>query len=86
MTDGRYQNAGSVVIAQGLAENVEELHEFLYPKEAGEGVSDTLQQISDNIAYITGVVRPAELDSETETEEESTDTPVITDNGATDNL
>lgn len=51
--DGSYQNAGSVVIAQGLAENVEELHEFLYPKESSMGVSGTVQQISDNIAYLT---------------------------------
>ena len=80
VTDGRYQNAGSVVIAQGLAENVEELHEFLYPKENSMGVSGTVQQISDNIAYLTGVVRPAGLDQETsDGEEETTSGPVITD-------
>ena len=78
--DGSYQNAGSVVIAQGLAENVEELHEFLYPKESSMGVSGTVQQISDNIAYLTGVVRPAGLDQETsDGEEETTSGPVITD-------
>lgn len=77
----RYNNA-SVVIALGLAENVEELHEFLYPNEEEEGVSATVQQISNDISYLTGVVRPAELDMETTDEEGSTgNVPVITDSG-----
>lgn len=76
----RYNNA-SVVIALGLAENVEELHQFLYPNEENTGVSDTVQTISNEISYTTGVVRPAELDVEETTEEEETSnssTPVIT--------
>ncbi|MCB6203640.1 LCP family protein [Extibacter muris] len=57
-----YQNAGSVVIALGLAENVKQLHEFLYPDEEAQDVSETVQNISDEISYLTGVVRPASLD------------------------
>lgn len=59
----RYQGT-SVVIAQGLAENVQELHEFLYPGEETYVVSDTIQSISDDIMNTTGVVRPKELDEE----------------------
>lgn len=76
----RYHNA-SVVIALGLAENVEDLHEFLYPNEEKTGVSETVQTISNEISYTTGVVRPAELDMEDTTEEEEqtdSSTPVIT--------
>lgn len=62
----RYQNAGSVVIALGLAENVRDLHEFLYPFEENYTVSETVQGISDNISYVTGVVRPAHLDAQKE--------------------
>lgn len=62
--DVRYKNCGSVVVAQGLAENVQELHTFLYPNEEEKPVSDTVQQISDDIAYLTGVTRPKELDEE----------------------
>lgn len=57
-----YQNAGSVVIALGLAENVKQLHEFLYPNEEAQDVSETVRNISDEISYLTGVVRPASLD------------------------
>lgn len=57
-----YPEAGDVVVAQGLAENVRELHEFLYPYEGTKQVSDTVQMISDEITDLTGVVRPAELD------------------------
>lgn len=78
-TDGiTYSNAGSVVVALGLAENVQELHAFLYPDEEVKPVSDTVQQISDDIAYLTGAVRPAELDTETqETTDEESAQPVI---------
>lgn len=65
----RYQSAGSVVVALGLAENVRDLHEFLFPHEEDYAVSEAVQWISDNIAYITGVVRPAELDAEREAQE-----------------
>lgn len=55
-----------MVVAQGLAENVKELHEFLYPDEPAKEVSDTVQMISEEIALETGVVRPPELDAEPE--------------------
>ena len=54
------------------------MHEFLYPKEEYEQVSATVQQISDNITYVTGVVRPAELDAEATGETEDEDVPTIT--------
>ena len=57
---------------------MQELHEFLYPKDEDTEVSTTVQQISDNISYITGVVRPAELDAETTEEAENENVPVIT--------
>lgn len=66
-TDGiTYPEAGDVVVAQGLAENVKELHEFLYPNQVSEEVSETVQMISQEIENETGVVRPAELDAEPE--------------------
>lgn len=64
-----YPEAGDVVVAQGLAENVRELHEFLYPNQATEEVSYTVQTISDEIMNLTGVVRPAELDTDSESDE-----------------
>ena len=72
--DVRYKNCGSVVVAQGFAENVQELHTFLYPNEEEKPVSDTVQQISDDIAYLTGVTRPKELDEEKTEGEETSDT------------
>lgn len=74
--DVRYKNCGSVVVAQGLAENVQELHTFLCPNEEEKPVSDTVQQISDDIAYLTGVTRPKELDEEKTEGEETSDTSV----------
>jgi len=76
-TDGTFTSAGSVVVALGHAENVQQLHKFLYPKEEKE-ISATVQSISDNIINITGVVRPAELDSNNTEETENKDVPVIT--------
>ena len=71
-TDGiNYPSAGDVVVAQGLAENVRELHEFLYPNETDWEVSEQVQSIANDIAYLTGVVRPAELDEEQSDETES---------------
>ena len=86
-TDGTYKKQGSVVIPLGLTENVQELHEFLYPKETDYTVSDTVQSISADIAYLTGVTRPANLDEQKANEEDpegedgetDTSTPVITD-------
>lgn len=65
-----YPEAGDVVVAQGLAENVKELHEFLYPNQVSEEVSETVQMISDELENETGVVRPAELDAEPEEDDE----------------
>lgn len=77
-TDGTFTSAGSVVVALGHAENVKELHEFLYPKEEYNEVSGTVQQISDNISYVTGVVRPSGLDAETAGDAENEEVPSIT--------
>lgn len=76
-TDGSYANAGSVVVPLGHAENVKQLHAFLYPNQEEREVSETVQQISNDISFITGVVRPASLDQEP-AEEETEDVPVIT--------
>ena len=65
-----YPEAGDVVVAQGLAENVRELHEFLYPNQVPEEVSETVQTISAELENETGVVRPAELDAESQEDEE----------------
>lgn len=74
-TDGiTYPGAGDVVVAQGLAENVKELHEFLYPDQASDEASDTVQMISAELVNETGVIRPAELDAEPEEDgEENSD-------------
>lgn len=58
----RYKSAGSVVVPVGLAENVQELHAFLYPKEDNSEVSDTVRNISAEITYLTGIERPKEMD------------------------
>lgn len=63
-TDGTYEKAGSVVIPLGLTENVQELHEFLYPEEGAKEVSAEVRKISDNISYLTNTIRPADLDRE----------------------
>ena len=41
-------------------------------------MSATVQQISDNIVTITGVVRPAELDADNQDGTENQDIPTIT--------
>lgn len=64
--------AGDIVAPLGLAENVLELHQFLYPDDTSYIVSDTVQTISNDITYITGAVRPEELD-EPEEEDGTTD-------------
>jgi len=51
-TDGRVENAGSVVIPTNLASNVVQLHGFLYGESEYE-VSQTVQYISENIQLIT---------------------------------
>ena len=61
-----YRTAGDVVVPLGLAENVEELHKFLYPNET-KTVSSTVQMISTEISNLTNVVRPANMNTEEET-------------------
>lgn len=78
-----YPAAGDMVVPQGLAENVQELHAFLYPDEDEWQPSETVQTIANEISYQTGVVRPAELDTPEEEEEES-NVPVITSPGEED--
>lgn len=48
---------GSVVIPLGLEENVQELHEFLYPDEEYKGASDMVKEIGLDIANRTGRTR-----------------------------
>lgn len=57
-TDAMFGDAGSVVVAVGHVENVQQLHEILYPQETDYIVSGTVQFIADEIAYLTGIVRP----------------------------
>lgn len=68
-TDGNYQSVGSIVIALGMEENVEELHEFLYPDEEKYYPSKTITQISEDISWLTGVVRPADMEEYLKTRE-----------------
>ena len=72
--DSTRYHGTSVVIAQGLAENVQQLHEFLYPSETEYTVSNIVQSISDDIMNTTGVTRPKELDEEKTEGEETSDT------------
>ena len=74
--DSKRYKGTSVVVAQGLAENVQQLHEFLYPSETEYTVSDIVQSISDDIMNTTGVTRPKELDEEKTEGEETSDTSV----------
>lgn len=46
--------AGDCVVPVDLAQNVQELHEFLYADEDYE-VSEMVQEIGENIAYSTGI-------------------------------
>lgn len=55
-TDMTFGDVGSIVVSVGLAENVEKLHAILYPTEEYM-ISGTVQAISDEIAWLTGVVR-----------------------------
>lgn len=46
--------SGSYVVAEGLAENVKQAHEFLFGAEDYEP-TEVVQQISDELCYITGI-------------------------------
>ena len=53
LTDGRVTGIGSVVIPLGHAENVQELHKFLYPKNEYV-LSDTVMDIDYQITTVSG--------------------------------
>lgn len=55
-TDSSIQGIGSVVVPLGVAENVEELHTFLYPKD-DYTVSQTVLNIASEIEYVSGYTR-----------------------------
>ena len=57
------ESAGNVVAAAGFLENVEELHAFLFEKDSYQA-SETIQQIADDVAAYTGVVRQEETDTD----------------------
>lgn len=56
-TDGMIEGIGSVVIPLGVAENVKELHEFIYPKDTEYVVSDTVKSIATKIEKLSGYTR-----------------------------
>lgn len=63
-------NRESMVVAQGLSYNVEQLHKFLFDDEEYQ-VSEEVQEISDYIINYTGIRerrRPEETESESESE------------------
>jgi hypothetical protein len=43
------EGIGSVVIPVGVAENVKELHDFLYPRDEEYALSDTVMDIAKEI-------------------------------------
>lgn len=63
----------SMVVAQGLAYNVQQLHKFLFDEEDYE-VSDQVQEISDYITNYTGLGE-VRLPEEEPTEESSAENP-----------
>lgn len=71
LTDGNVEGMGSVVIPLGFVENVEELHQFLYPEDAYT-VSQTVQKIAFEIEELSGYTRAdyEELEDNDAAEEE----------------
>ncbi len=67
-TDDTRADVGSIVIPVDLESNVQKLHEFLYPKEEGYTMSDTVKKISQEISYITGVVKTDDSGAQTGTD------------------
>lgn len=65
LTDGNIEGVGSSVIPLGLVENVEELHQFLYPEEE-YNVSDKVQEIAYKIENLTGYTRDDYIPPKTE--------------------
>ncbi|MEE1314249.1 MAG: LCP family protein [Faecalimonas sp.] len=71
LTDDIVEGLGSVVIPLGLAENVQELHAFLYPKDSYQA-SQTVLDIAEQIAAVTGYTRADyEGAADTNTDEDS---------------
>lgn len=68
-TDGVVEGLGSVVIPLGHVENVQELHEFLYPKST-YSPSDTVKEIAQKIEELTGYTRDDYKSKETTTDTE----------------
>ena len=67
LTDGNVDGVGSSVIPLGLAENVQELHEFLYPKDEYT-VSEKVKEIASEIETLTGYTRADYTESAQDTE------------------
>lgn len=55
--NGSVKGIGSVVISVGVAENVQELHAFLYPDEEPKEPSETVEKIAAQIEGLTGITR-----------------------------
>ncbi len=70
LTDGDVDGIGSSVIPLGFSENVQELHEFLYPKSEYV-VSEKVKKIAEEIELLTGYARAdyAETEQDAENEE-----------------
>lgn len=73
-TDGVYDGVGSIVVPYGLAENVQELHKFLYPDKEYT-TSETVQEISIEIEKYTGVSREDYKEEENNSSDEGAGTP-----------
>ena len=56
LTDGNYDEVGSIVIPLGLTQNVQELHHFLYP-DKDYTTTDTVKNIASKIETFTGLSR-----------------------------
>ena len=67
LTDGNVDGVGSSVIPLGLAENVQELHEFLYPKDEYT-VAEKVKEIASEIETLTGYTRADYTESAQDTE------------------
>lgn len=67
LTDGDVDGVGSSVIPLGFTENVQELHEFLYPKDE-YAMSEKVKEIAGKIEALTGYTR-ADYAENTQNEE-----------------
>lgn len=55
--DANTEKLGSIIVPVGVTENVEELHQFLYPDKEYKGPSDTVKEIEEKIEKMTGITR-----------------------------